>query len=454
MTNQILNIFTYSQGQLRKLAEKVITRAKELGATDAVTEISEGNGLSVMTRCQNVEKIEYHADKSIGLSVFIGKKRGHASTADFSDKAIEETVRAALNIARFTAEDDCSGLPERENLLLSPIDLKLFFPWTLSAKDAINLAKEMEAAAFSMHSKIQNSDGAHVSSVHRHFVLANTSGFIGGYPISRHFLSCAPVAVDTGGMQRDSWYSVELDPLRLKDPVFIGKQAASRALARLCAKPIATQQCPVLFEAPVAASLLNCFVNAVSGGSLYRKTTFLSDALEKKIFPEHITLYEDPLVISGPASAPFDGEGVRTQSRKVVEKGRVLGYFLSTYSARKLGMQTTGNAGGAHNLYLLSSLTKDGDNLPMMLRKLGRGLFVTELMGDGVNLVTGDYSRCASGFWVENGEIVFPVEEITIAGNLADMFSGIIAVGSDQFIKGNKFLGSILIDQMTIAGNR
>lgn len=452
--NQLLNIFTYTKKQLCEIAEKVLVCAKAFGATDAVVEISEANGLSVLTRCQNVEKIEHHSDKTIGVSVFFGRKRGYANTADFSDKAIEETVKFALNIARFTAEDECAGLPDEKYFPQNILDLKLFFPWMLELHEAIDIAKKMEAAAFDFDAKIKNSDGAFVSTSHRHFILANSRGFIGGYPVSRHFLNCSPIAVDSfANMQRDGWYSSELDPSKLSDPIFIGKKSADRALARLGAKSITTQQCPVLFDAPVAASLINCFVNAVSGGALYRKTTFLLDSLGKQIFPTHINLYEDPLVISGPASTVFDEEGVQTKARKIVENGILLGYFLSTYSARKLGMETTGNAGGAHNLYFSSSLTKNSDDLTEMLKKLDNGLFVTELMGDGVNLVTGDYSRCASGFWVENGKVSFPVEEVTVAGNLLSMFKGITAVGKDQFIKGNKFTGSILVDRMMVAGN-
>lgn len=447
------NTFVYTKQKLCEISQKVLEQAKKFGATDAVTEISESYGLSVMTRCEHVEKVEYQADKTIEIGVFFAKRRGYATTSDFSDQAIVATVKAACNIARLTAEDSCAGLPEKQNYLSCSMDLKLFFPWTLTVNEAVDIARQMEKKAFSFDEKIKNSDGASVSTFHRQFVLANTDDFIDGYAISRHCLSCAPVAISVNGMQRDSWYSMNLDPEKLQSPLLIGQRAASRALARLGATSIATQKCPVLFEAPVAASLLNCFVNAISGAALYRKATFLLDSLGKQIFPKHINLYEDPLVISGPASTPFDEEGVQTRSRVIIENGVLQGYFLSTYSARKLGMETTGNAGGAHNLYLSSVLTQKSDDLDIMLRKLGTGLFVTELMGDGVNLVTGDYSRCASGFWVENGKISFPVEEVTIASNLSQMFMGIIAVGADQFCHNNKFLGSILIDNMTVAGH-
>jgi PmbA protein len=312
---------------------------------------------------------------------------------------------------------------------------------------------QCEAAALGTSRLITNSEGAGVSAQQSHFFSAHTKGFRGGYASSRHSISVAPIAGKGDQMQRDAWYSSMRDARDLARPEAVGRYAAERALARLKSRKIPTTQCPVLFESPLAAGLLGGFVQAVSGGALYRKSTFLADSLGKPAFPKHIDIAEDPHLRKGKGSAPFDEEGVKTKARQVVEGGRVEGYFLSTYSARKLGMRTTGNAGGSHNLTMTSRHTRPGDDLDAMLRKLGRGLFVTELMGQGVNYVTGDYSRGASGFWVENGRIQFPVEEITIAGNLRDMLMGIEAVGADAYNYGAKTVGSILVNRMKVAGS-
>ncbi|MCT9114847.1 metalloprotease PmbA [Cupriavidus gilardii] len=452
MTDQNVH-FTYTQAQLSEMAADVLRVARELGATDAATEISEGSGLSVSVRKGEVETIEQNRDKVVGVTVMIGKRRGNASTSDFSPAALRATAEAAYNIARFTAEDDCAGLAEEELLERDPLDLDLFHPWAIDAEQAIEIARRAEAAAFAVSPRIRNSDGASVSAQHSQFVLATTRGFVGGYPYSRHFVSCAPIAGSGSGMQRDDWYSSKRAPEALAEPEAIGRYAAERALARLHARKLSTRRCPVLFEAPLAAGLLGAFVQAVSGGALYRKSTFLYDTLGKAVFAPHIDIHERPHVPGAMGSAPFDEEGVKTRARDVVRDGVVQGYFLSTYSARKLGMQTTGNAGGSHNLALTSKLTQPGDDFPAMLRKLGTGLLVTELMGQGVNYVTGDYSRGASGYWVENGVIQYPVEEITIAGNMAEMFRQIVAIGADTLVRGTKETGSILIEQMTIAGD-
>ncbi|CAG9169065.1 metalloprotease PmbA [Cupriavidus pampae] len=445
--------FTYSQDRLREMAADVLRMARELGATDAATEISEGSGLSVTVRKGQVETIEQNRDKVVGVTVMIGQRRGNASTSDFSPAALRATAEAAYNIARFTAEDDCAGLAEEELLERSPRDLDLFHPWNVTAEGAIDIARRSEAAAFAVSPKIRNSDGASVSAQHSQFVLATSRGFVGGYPYSRHFISCAPIAGSGGGMQRDDWYSSKRSPTTLAAPEDIGRYAAERAISRLNARKLTTRKCPVLFEAPLAAGLLGAFVQAVSGGALYRKSTFLHDTLGKAVFGPHIQIHEQPHVPGAMGSAPFDEEGVRTHERDVVRDGVVEGYFLSTYSARKLGMKTTGNAGGSHNLTLSSDLTKPEDDFAGMLRKMGTGLLVTELMGQGVNYVTGDYSRGASGYWVENGVIQYPVEEITIAGSMPEMFKQIVGIGSDVLVRGTKETGSILIEQMTIAGN-
>jgi len=448
-----MSAFTYSQDQLKQFAQDVLRFARNKGATDAAVEISEGVGLGVGVRRGKIETIEQNKDKGISVSVYIGQQRGHASTSDFSAQALEATVDAAYNIARFTAADDCAGLPDADSLEMHPLDLKLFYPWKINSEEAIALALRCEDAAFAVDPRIRNSEGAGVHANQSHFVAANSIGFMGGYASSRHSISVAPIAGRGAHMQRDYWYSSARNPKKLSDPEEIGNYAAQRALSRLHAKKLTTRKCPVLFEAPLAIGLVGALVQAVSGGALYRKSTFMVDSLGKTIFPSHIQLSEDPHVPGAAGSSPFDGEGVKTQSRAIVRDGVLQGYFLSTYSARKLGMKTTGNSGGSHNLSLTSDLTGRRYNFAAMLKKMGTGLLVTELMGQGVNYMTGDYSRGASGFWVENGVIQYPVEEITIAGNLPDMFRDIVAVGADTITRGTKQTGSILIGSMTIAGN-
>lgn len=445
--------FSYSQDQLKQLARDVLKYAREQGGSDAAVEISEGSGLSVSVRKSKIETIEQNRDKGIGVTVFIGKKRGNASTSDFSSASLKATVEAAYNIARFTAEDDCAGLAEEELLEKNPQDLKLFYPWAISTEEAVALAQRAEAAAFAVDPRVTNSEGAGVHVQQSHFVSANSRGFIGGYPYSRHTLSVTPIAGKGAKMQRDDWYTSVRDPKKMASAEAVGRYAAERSLARLNARKLATRTCPVLFEAPLAAGLLGAFVQATSGGALYRKSSFLVDSLGKEIFPSHIQVSEDPHVVGAIGSAPFDEEGVRTHKRDVVKNGVLQGYFLSTYSARKLGMKTTGNAGGSHNLTITSSNTKKGDDFAGMLRKMGTGLLVTELMGQGTNYVTGDYSRGASGYWVENGVIQYPVEEITIAGNMKDMFRDIVGIGTDTLVRGTKNTGSILIEKMVVAGN-
>ena len=438
----------HEEAQLREIAADVLQYARAQGASAAEAEVSEGVGQTVTVRCGEVETIEYNRDKGIGVSVYFGKRRGHASTSDFSPQAVRATVDAAVSIARFTASDDYAGLADEALLAREIPDLDLFHPWNLLVEDAIEMAQTCESAAFDVSKKIDNSEGATVSSQHSHFAYGNSLGFLSGYPSSRHWISCAVIAGKGDAMQRDDWYSSARDASRLDAPALIGRTAGERAVRRLGAKKISTMQVPVLFEAPVAASLIGHFVSAVSGGSLYRKSSFLLDSLGKEIFAPWIRITEDPHIRGAMASGPFDEEGVATKQRSVVEGGVVQGYFLGSYSARKLGMQTTGNAGGCHNLLLADS----GEDFAALLRKMGRGLLVTELMGQGINMVTGDYSRGAAGFWVENGEITHAVEEITIAGNLKDIFRGIIGAGTDVLSRGSKHCGSILIDRMTIAG--
>jgi PmbA protein len=431
------------------LAQDVLDHAAKRGATACEVDVSEGFGQSVTVRKQAVETIEYNRDKGLGVTVYLGQRRGHASSSDFSAEAMRATVDAALAIARFTAEDDCAGLPDEKLLAKTVPDLDLFHPWDLSVEGAIDIARRCEQAAFDVSPLIKNSEGASVSAQQSHFVSANSLGFMGGFATSRHYVSCSVIAGEGDDMQRDDWHVSDRDASKLSDPARVGDYAARRALSRLDSRKLGTRKCPVIFEAPLATGLLGSFVHAVSGGALYRKTSFLLNSLGKKVFPDFVQISERPHLKRALASSPFDDDGVVTHDREVVRNGVVEGYFLSTYSARKLGMQTTANAGGSHNLRV-----KPGQHdLAGLLREMGTGLLVTELMGQGVNYVTGDYSRGAAGYWVENGVIAYPVEEITIAGNLKDMFLGIRAIGNDAEVRGAKHIGSVLLDRMTIAGN-
>ncbi len=447
-----MTVFSISDDRLRELAQDALAHARSLGASDASCEASESTGLSVTVRKRKVETIEHTRDKGLGVTVYLGQRRGHASTSDFSPSAVREAVAAAHNIARYTAEDDAAGLPDEDVLERKPRDVDLFHPWLLDTEEAIRLAQQCEAAAFAVSPQIVNSEGANIYTSSGHFVLANTRDFMAGYPYSRHSISVSPIARNSSGMQRDDWFSSCRVHAELASPEAVGSYAARRALARLGARSLSTRQCPVLFEAPLACGLLGSFVQAASGGALYRKSSFLVDSLGKMVFAPHVSVEEDPYLPRGPGSSPFDEEGVRGLKRDVVRNGRLEGYFLSSYSARKLGMESTGNAGGSYNLRLTSADTDEEDDFEVMLRRLGTGLLVTELIGQGVNYVTGDYSRGASGFWVEKGKIRYPVEEITIAGNLKQMFTQIAAVGTDEVIRGSKISGSVLIDGMTLAG--
>jgi PmbA protein len=444
--------FSCQDGELRSLAQAVLERARSAGASGCDCDVSEGYGFTVTVRKGKPDTVEHNRDRSIGVTVYFGDRpkvrRGHASTSDFSRTSLEQTVDAAAAIARHTAQDDCAGLPEPELLARSQPDLDLYHPWELSTEDAVELTKRCEAAAFAVSKKIRNSEGATVSAQQTQFVFANSLGFSGGYAGSRHWLSCAVIAEEKGLMQRDDWYSASRVPAKIADPKALGRYAGQRTAARLGARKIATCQAPVLFEAPAAIGLVGHFVSAVNGGNLYRKTSFLVDSLGKDVFSPQVRIDERPLERQGMASSAFDEEGVATRERPIVRGGVVEGYFLGTYAARKLGMQSTGSAGGHHNLVVESK----GPDFQGMLREMGRGLLVTELLGQGVNLVTGDYSRGAAGYWVEGGEIAFPVEEITIAGNLKEMFKRIATIGSDVVVRSGRSSGSILVENMTIAG--
>jgi PmbA protein len=441
--------FTHSPDKLRQIARDMLEYAAKRGASAAEAEVSDGFGQTVTVRQGEVETIEYNRDKGIGVTVYVGKQRGHASTTDFSAQAMRDAVDAALSIARFTATDECAGLADEDLLAREIQELDLWHPWGIPVERAIELATACEQAGFAVDSRLTNSEGATVSTQESHFIYGNSLGFLAGYPSSRHGVWCALVAGKNQDMQRDDWYETARDPADLPPVEGVGRRAGERAAGRLGARKIATRQVPVLYEAPLASSLLGHFASAVSGGNLYRKSTFLLDSVGQAVFSDVVNITEEPHVQKGLASAPFDEEGVATHSRDVVRQGVVRGYFLSSYSARKLALKTTGNAGGTHNLILHDTGTDFGG----LLRTMGSGLLVTELMGQGVNAVTGDYSRGAAGYWVENGAIAYPVQEITIAGNLKDMFRSIVAVGNDVVRRGARQCGSILIERMTVAGD-
>ncbi|THF60717.1 metalloprotease PmbA [Pseudothauera rhizosphaerae] len=440
--------FAFPHEQLQEIAADVLKFARKRGASACETDVSEGVGQTVTVRRGEVDTIEYNRDKGIGVTVYLGQQRGHASTSDFSRKALKATVEAAVSIARFTAPDPCAGLADKELLAKDSPDLDLDHPWKLSVDEAIATAHRCEEAAFAASDKVSNSEGASVSAQRSHFVSANSLGFMGGYASTRHGLSCSVIAGTGDGMQREYWYDSRRDAADLESAGAVGRRAAERAVARLGAKKIRTCEVPVLFDAQLAVGLIGNFVQAASGGALYRKATFLLDSLGQQIFSPIINISERPHLRGAFGATPFDSDGVATHDREVVVDGVLQGYFLSVYTARKLGLQTTGNAGGSHNLRVApGDLDFDG-----LLKKMDRGLVVTELLGHGVNYVTGDYSRGAAGFWVEKGRIKHPVQEITIAGNLRDMFRAIVAVGNDALPRGAKHCGSVLIERMKIAG--
>lgn len=448
-------MFDYTRLQLEEMAKLALYEAKKVGGSASAVEVSESNGLSVATRNREIETVEHTRDKSLAITVYKGKRRGHASTSDFSPEAIQKTVQAAYDIAQYTAIDAFAGLPEKK-LLVSPKvaakDLDLFHPWSLSTAEAIVLAQRAENAMFDACRYVKNSEGASVNTSQGHFISASSNGFLGGFAYSRHSMGVMPIAQKGKSMERDAWFVSHRVPQSLATPESIGIYAAHRAASRLNGRKISSRVCPVLFDAPMAAGLLGNFAQAISGGALYRKSSFLLEKLDKKVFPKHIDVVDDPFIAQAMGSSYFDDEGVATQRRSLIDSGVLTGYLLSVYTARKMKMKPTGNASGSHNLRISSRNTKASDDLPSMLKKLGTGLFVTELLGQGVNYMTGDYSRGVCGFWVENGEIQYPVQEITIAGHLKQMFKGIEAIGADELIRGTKQTGSILINQMTIAG--
>lgn len=441
-------MFHHNAEQLQNLGRQALEQAKKQGATAAEIDISESVGQNVQVRQQEVEHIEYQQDKSLDITVYLGQAKGRASTADFSDQAINDVVAAALNIARFTAQDDCAGLADPALLATEFGDIEAFFPWVLSTDEAIAIGKRTENAALKTDKQISNSEGAGVQNDHYQYIYANSNDFCAYQKGSRHSISCSVVAEDANGMQRDYWYALARDPLDLEKPEEIGSLAATRAVQRLSGRTLATGKYPVIFDRTVAGSLISHLVGALSGGSLYRQTSFLVDSMGKQILAPWVTLTENPHVKKALASTYFDAEGVATHPRTVIESGRIGGYFLSSYSARKLGMQTTANAGGVHNL----SLNYTHSTQAELLQAMGNGLLITELLGQGVNTITGDYSRGAAGFWVENGVISYPVEGITIASRLQDMYAGMMGAADDALKYSTHKIGSVWIDTMTVAG--
>lgn len=436
--------------ELKDVVARVLAQARAAGASQAEADASLQKGLNATVRLGEVETIEYQRDRGLGVTVYFGKRKGSASTADLGVDAIRETVEKACAIARYTGEDDCAGLADPEDLARDPPELALDFPWDIEPEEAIALAQRCEAAGRAVDARIANSEGASVGTHRGVRVYGNSHGFLEGYASSSHSISCVLLAQHGDDMQRDYWYSTARDPRDLDDPESIGRRAGERAVARLGARRLPTGKASVLFAPEIARGVFGHFVGAIRGGSQYRRTTFLLDAAGTEVFPCFVNMHERPHLPKALASAPFDSEGVTTRDRELVAAGRLEGYLLSSYSARKLGLRTTGNAGGVHNL-----LVDPGPGLldfAGMLRRLGTGLLVTELMGQGVNGVTGDYSRGATGFWVEGGEIAYPVHEITIAGNLREMYRGIVALGADIDTRGAIRCGSLLIDAMTIAG--
>ena len=438
-----------SADTLKALVHDVLGECAKQGATSAEASISVGQGLTVNVRLGEVETVERNRDRGLALTVFVGQQSGSASTSDLSPAALRECARAAHTIARFTAADPHSGLADPAQLAKSIPDLDLCHPWNPEAEDIIALARQCEDAARAVDPRITNSEGASVYSSENLEVYGNSHGFLAATPTTRHGISVAVIGEDDSGMQRDYWYTAARNRHDLEAAEAIGREAAARALRRLGARKISTRQTPVLFEAPVAASLVSHFVGAVRGTSLYRRASFLLDQLGQPVFASQIRLHEQPFLPRALGSAPFDNDGVAPSNRDLVRDGVLQGYVLDVYSARKLGMASTGNAGGVHNL----TLEPGRDDLPALLRRMGTGLLVTDLIGFGVNTLTGDYSRGASGFWVEGGVIQYPVEEITIAGNLKDMYKNLVAVGSDVDIRGNIRTGSILLESMTLAGD-
>lgn len=435
--------------QLEQVVSQLLQEAKAQGASSAEAGVHAQQGLDVTVRLGETETIEHTNDHGLGVTVYFGHRKGSANTTDLRPEAVRETVEAACRIARYTSEDPASGLADADRMAQDVPDLDLNHPWSIDASAAAELALQCEEAARAHDPRISNSEGATLHTQNALFVYGNSHGFVGGYPTTRHSLSCAVLAGEGEHMQRDYWYSSSRLPEGLDSAAAIGIEAARRTVARLGSRKIKTTECPVLFKADLAPGLLRSLIGAIRGPALYRRASFLLDQLGEPVFPDWVEIDENPLLPQGMASAPFDNEGVATGARSIVKNGVLQGYVLDSYSGRKLGLPTTGNAGGVRNLRIENT----GETFEQLLQRMENGLLVTELMGHGSNLVTGDYSRGAAGFWVEDGEIAFPVEEVTVAGNLKAMFDGLLAVGSDNRIPGSIDTGSWLIERMTVAGD-
>ncbi|MCW8161218.1 metalloprotease PmbA [Stutzerimonas stutzeri] len=433
---------------LREKVERIIEEARRQGASASEVSVSMEQGLSTTVRQGEVETVEFNRDQGFGITLYVGQSKGSASTTGSGDEAIRETVTAALAIARHASQDDFAGLADATLMARELPDLDLYHPWSITPEQAIEQALSCESAAFDFDARIRNADGTSLNTHQGCRAYGNSNGFIGGYCSTRHSLSCVMIAESEGQMQRDYFYDVNRIGEALIDPQTIGRRAAERAVRRLGARPIPTCEVPVLFAPELATGLFSHFIAAISGGNLYRKASYLEDALGQTLFPEWLSLDERPHIPRALGSASYDGDGLATYAKPFVENGRLISYVLSTYSGRKLGMPSTANAGGVHNLFV----SHGEEDQAALLRRMGRGLLVTELMGQGLNLVTGDYSRGAGGYWVENGEIQFPVQEVTIAGNLRDMFRQIVAIGCDIETRGNVRTGSVLIERMMVAG--
>jgi PmbA protein len=443
-----VNSITEQMAHVTTRVENALNLAKSLGSDGAEVAMSRQQGLSVNTRLGEVENVEFTNDGALGITVYKNGRKGSASTADLSEEALAQTVKAAINIAEYTSVDDCSGLADKTLLEMNPVDLDLHHPKELTTEQAIELAKTCEDTALNFSPKITNSDGATLACFEGFKVYGNSHGQLVGYPSSRHSLSCVVIASDGDDMERDYAYSVNRDFTLLDSATVIGEKAATEVISRLKPQKLSTRKVPVLFRADIANTLFGHFIAAISGGNLYRKSSFLLDALGQPVFPDHLTISERPHIKKALASSSFDSEGVKTIDREIINKGTLETYLLTSYSARKLGMTTTGHAGGIHNW----QISQNGGDLEAMLKQLGTGLLVTELMGQGVNVVNGDYSRGAAGFWVENGIIQYPVAEITIAGKLQDIFKSLVSVGTDTDMHGSIRTGSVLIEEMQIAG--
>ncbi|MCO6537969.1 MAG: metalloprotease PmbA [Gilliamella sp.] len=411
--------------------------------------INKSTGINVSTRMGETENVEFNSDGALSITVYQNERKGSASTNDLSSQAILQTVNMAIDIMQYTSPDSCSGLGDVSQMAFNPPDLDLFHPSDLNVDNAIEQAKQAELTALN-HSKLINSDGGYFSSRYGVYVYGNSLGMLQGYCASSHSLSCSVIAQQAGQMESNYAYTSSRDYSQLKSADWVGVQAADRAISHLGAKQISTMQTPVLFSAEVAVGLIRHLVGAISGGAIYRKSSFLLDSVGKEIFPNWLTIYEDPFILKGVGSSPFDSEGTKTVKRNIVEQGVLQTYLLGNYSARKLGLTSTGHAGGIHNWFV--SPSQANASFDEMLKKLNKGVLVTSLMGQGVNSVTGDYSRGAAGFWVENGKIQYPVSEITIAGNLKDMYKNIVEIGNDIETRTSIQCGSILIDNMSIAG--